>query len=63
MDDSVPAGPLSARVRVRIGAHGVPAERLRELVESAEKRSPVGDAIRRAVPTTLEVDVVSAVSA
>lgn len=63
MDDSVPAGPLSARVRVRIGARGVPAERLRELVESAEMRSPVGDAIRRQVPTTLEVDVVPAVTA
>jgi uncharacterized OsmC-like protein len=55
MDDAVPPGPLSTRVRVRIEAEGIDPERLRELVEWAERRSPVTDAIRRAVPTTLEL--------
>jgi uncharacterized OsmC-like protein len=56
MDDSVPAGPFSARVRVRIAAQDVPAERLREIVEWAHTHSPVGDAMQRGVPTTVEVD-------
>src|SRR5712692_1894068 len=57
MDDSIPAGPLSVRVRVRIGADGVAPERLREIVEWAEAHSPVGDALRRAVPSKAEVEI------
>jgi uncharacterized OsmC-like protein len=57
MDDAVPAGPLSSRIRVRIAAKGVDPQRLRELVEWADNHSPVSDAIRREVPTTIEVDV------
>ena len=56
MDDAVPAGPLSSRIRVRVTAEGVDPERLRELVEWADHHSPVSDAIRRAVPTTVEVE-------
>lgn len=56
MDDSVPAGPLSSRIRVRVAAEGVSAERLREIVEWADHHSPVSDAVRRAVPTTVEVE-------
>jgi uncharacterized OsmC-like protein len=56
MDDAVPAGPLSARIRVRIAAEGVDPQRLRELVEWADRHSPVSDAIRRTVPTTVEVE-------
>jgi uncharacterized OsmC-like protein len=55
MDDAIPAGPLSSRIRVRIAA-GVDPQRLRELVEWANHHSPVTDAIRRAVPTTVEVE-------
>ncbi len=58
MDDSIPAGPLSVRLHVHIGADGVAAERLREIVEWAEAHSPVGNAIRRAVPSKLEVEIV-----
>jgi uncharacterized OsmC-like protein len=57
MDDSIPAGPLSARTRVRIGAAGVGQEKLREIVEWAEAHSPVADAMGRAVPKTLEIAV------
>lgn len=51
----VPAGPLGMRIRVRIGAAGVPAQQLQELVHWAEMHSPVGDALRRAVPVTAEI--------
>ncbi|MGH8827591.1 MAG: OsmC family protein, partial [Jiangellaceae bacterium] len=57
MDDAVPAGPLNSRVRVQVSAEGVDPERLRELVEWADRHSPVSDAFRRPVPTTVEVDV------
>jgi uncharacterized OsmC-like protein len=56
MDDAIPAGPLSSRIRVRIAAAGVDPQCLRELVEWADHHSPVTDAIRRAVPTTVEVE-------
>jgi uncharacterized OsmC-like protein len=48
-------GPASARMRVRIAADGTDEQRLRELVEWADRHSPVGDALRRAVPAELEV--------
>ena len=56
MDDAVPAGPLSSRILVRIVAEGVDPQSLQELVEWADRHSPVSDAIRRAVPTTVEVE-------
>lgn len=46
----VPAGPLSMRTRVRIGAKQVDPGRLKELVDWAEAHLPVGDAVRRAIP-------------
>ena len=55
MDDSVPAGPLGMRTRIRIAAEGASQDRLHEIVEWAEKHSPVADAIRRAVPMRTEV--------
>ncbi len=58
MDDAIPAGPLDVEVRVRIAADGAAPEQLHEIVEWAERHSPVGDAIRRAVPTTVEVEIV-----
>jgi uncharacterized OsmC-like protein len=57
MDDRIPAGPLGMRVRVRVGATGVAPERLREIVEWAEAHSPVGDAVRRAVPSSAVIEV------
>jgi len=57
MDDTIPAGALSMRTRVRIGANGVTPERLREIVEWAEAHSPVGDVVRRAVPSKTEVEI------
>ena len=59
MDDSIPAGPLSSRVRVRIAADDVDPERLRGLVEWADRHSPVTDGVRRAIPTQVDVEVLS----
>jgi len=55
MDDEVPAGPLSVRSRVRITADGIDPQVLRELVEWADRHSPISDAIRRAIPTSVEI--------
>ena len=57
MDDAIPAGPLDVGIHVRIGADGASPEQLREIVRWAERCSPVGDAVRRAVPTKVEVEV------
>jgi uncharacterized OsmC-like protein len=51
----VPAGPLEVRVRIELDAANASAERLRELVERAESRSAVGDALTRPVSVTTEV--------
>jgi uncharacterized OsmC-like protein len=56
MDDDVPAGPLSLRTRVRITADGVERRVLHELVGWAERYSPISDAVRRAVPMSIEVE-------
>jgi len=53
LDDSVPAGPLSARLTV--SADGLDQEELRELADWAIAHCPVTDAIRRAVPIRLQV--------
>jgi len=55
IDESVPAGPLSGRVLVRITAPGVPASQVRELVEWADRHCPVSDGFRRAIPLSLEI--------
>ena len=59
--DDVPAGPLSTRVAVKItaaptsaGAATTPTQ-LREIVDWALVHCPVIDAVRRAVPISLEV--------
>jgi uncharacterized OsmC-like protein len=56
MDDEVPAGPLSLRTRVRITADGIDPQILLELVESADRYSPIADAVRRAVPVSVDVE-------
>ncbi|MDE2350213.1 MAG: OsmC family protein [Gammaproteobacteria bacterium] len=54
---TVDAGPKDMAVRVRIGAPGIPSQRLRTLVETSHRCSPVSDALCRAVPVALEIDV------
>ena len=56
IDDSVPAGPMSSRARVRIGGNGASPEQLAALVRWADAHCPVQDAVRRAVPCTVEAE-------
>ncbi|WP_371368231.1 OsmC family protein [Pseudomonas sp. QL9] len=51
------AGPVTARVQVRIAASGVPAERLRQLVEQGQALSPVSGALAHHVPLSLDIQV------
>jgi uncharacterized OsmC-like protein len=55
LDDSVPAGPLSSRARVRIGRNGPKADQLEAIIRWAEAHCPVQDAVRRAIPCTVEI--------
>lgn len=58
--DRVLAGPLELRVRYRLEAPGVPADRLRALVAWAERHSPVSSATRRRLPVEVEVEIAEA---
>jgi uncharacterized OsmC-like protein len=55
LDAAVPGGPLSMRIRLRLGASGVGLERLEEVAVWAVEHCPASDAIRRAVPVHIEV--------
>lgn len=57
INESVPPGPLSIRTRVKASAKGLGTAELRELVEWAVQHCPVCDAAKRAVPTTVEIEV------
>ena len=56
IEESVPAGPLSGRVRVRLGAVGVEAATLDDIARWGVSHCPVCDAVERAVPITVEVE-------
>ena len=58
MNDSKPAGPLNMNVSIRIGAKGVASEKLHEIIEWAEKHSPVGEPLGRVMPTEYAVEIV-----
>ena len=56
LDPAVPAGPLSLRIAIRLAADGAEDEQMRELAAWAVEHCPVADAVRRAVPVTVEVE-------
>jgi uncharacterized OsmC-like protein len=58
IDESVPAGPLSIRTHVRVSAKDADEQALRGLVEWGIAHCPVCDAAKRAVPMTVDIDVV-----
>ena len=58
LDESVSAGLLSLRTKVKIGAEGATPAQLREIVAWSEAHSPVGCTIRNAPNTTTDVEVV-----
>jgi uncharacterized OsmC-like protein len=55
VDDSVPPGPSAVRVRIQLAAANATEDQLREIVQRAESRSPVHDAVVREVSMTTEV--------
>ena len=55
----VPAGPLAIALHVRVGATGVDAQLLRELVESTTGCSPVTCALEQPLGVGLQVEVTS----
>lgn len=56
VDDSTAPGPLAVRVRIQLAAEGATEDQLREIVRRAESRSPVRDALARAVPMSTETE-------
>ena len=55
LDTSVPGGPLSMRIGLRLAADGAGLDSLEELALWAVEHCPVSDAIRRAVPVHVDV--------
>lgn len=55
--NTVSAAPTEVRLDVRIAAPGVSRDRLRALVERANRCSPASSALREAVPLSLRVEV------
>ena len=55
MDEAVPSGPLTGRVRVRLIAEGVDDETLDELAQWGVEHCPVCNALERPVPITVQV--------
>ncbi len=56
LDPNVPAGPLSMRVHVRASSHAS-AETVRAVVEWGVAHCPVCDAVKRAVPVEVQVEL------
>ena len=55
-DGGIPAGPLSTRVTVKVQGEGAADGNLREIVDWAVEHCPVTDAVKRAIPMTVEVN-------
>src|SRR5205807_698471 len=55
VDDSVKPGPLAVRVRIQLTSSDATPDQLREIVQRAEMRSPVRDALARALPMATEI--------
>jgi uncharacterized OsmC-like protein len=54
---SISAGPQDVQLHVTIAAHGVPAEKLRALVEESHRCSPVPCALQEETPVELHIEV------
>lgn len=58
IDECIPPGEHGIRIRFRLGAEDVTPEQLHEPVAWVEAHSPVGDSVRRAIPSKVEVEIV-----
>ena len=54
--DDIPAGPLSSRMHIKVSSAGTEADKLRAIVEWGHAHCPVSDAVKRAVPVSLEIE-------
>ena len=57
VDPTVNAGPLAMRVRIRVAAADTTDEQLRVIIERAEARSPVRDALARELAMSTEIAI------
>lgn len=57
LGQDIPPGPLRMRIRVVIAADGCSREQLWQIVAWAEAHSPVGDAVRKAIPSSMEIEI------
>ena len=57
INESVPAGPLSLRVDVRVASASADEARVREIVEWGRSHCPVDDVVQRAVPVEVTVQI------
>ena len=55
LDETVPSGPLSARLAIRLRAQGVEPAALEALAQWGVDRCPVHDALLRQIPITIDV--------
>ncbi len=55
LDPSVPAGPLSMRIGYRMSAASMGPDQLAEIAQWAVDHCPVSDAVRRTIPTLVDV--------
>jgi uncharacterized OsmC-like protein len=51
-----PAGPLSTRIAVKLNPNGADAHQVQKVVDWAVEHCPVTDAVRRAIPMSVEVE-------
>jgi uncharacterized OsmC-like protein len=63
VDPAVQPGPLSMHVDIRVAAANATDEQLRAIVERAEARSPVRDALARTLPMRTAIAIGSAPTA
>jgi uncharacterized OsmC-like protein len=56
LDQSVPSGPLTLRINLHVSADGNTTELVAEIAQWAVDHCPVSDAVRRAVPTRIEIN-------
>lgn len=55
--EPITAGPRELRLEVRIGAAGVPREKLQAMIDDSYHCSPVSAALENAVPVVLQVEI------
>ena len=57
LGEEIGAGPRELRLEVRLGASGVPCEKLQAIIDDSHRCSPVSAALVSAVPVALHVEI------